>query len=298
VPLAVVAAAQLAWQEEVSSGLLVAVAVDGVPGLALEEVSTAEDAVADELLGLAGEGRLAMAYGAPHSDSALVVGNVHRLSLEEVAAALQGVGDGVHVVLAGDPDALGGSTPGAVLRDVAAAGIVGLHDGREPTHDALGRVVAGLRRGELVTPDSVDRGFVVVACADDAEVVHRAGQLVVTSVPRTFGLSASDIAVLTPLRRGAAGARRLTEALPGVAVMTVHEAAAAARTWPAMILCLPGEAAGVLSRALLVSAFLAAERHVSVVTAARGDLGVAVAQIPHRPVRRTRLAALIRAGAG
>jgi hypothetical protein len=297
VPLAVVEAAGAPWEDGVSSGALVPVSVDGVNGLALEDVATAEDAVADEVLGLAAEGRLAVAYGAPRSDAALVVADVHRLSLEDVASALQAVDEGIPVVLSGDPDALLGSSPGAVLRDAVAAGIVPVHDVREPPSGALGAVLAGLRRGELVAPDRSDRGVVVVTCADDAEVAHRVGQLVGTSVPRAFDLKPADIVVLTPLRRGVAGVEALSDSLTGVSVTTVHEAAAAGRTWPAVVLCLPGEASGVLSRALLVSAFAAADRHVSVVTAVGPDLDVAVARVAHRPVRRTRLAALLRDGA-
>jgi hypothetical protein len=220
------------------------------------------------------------------------VADSERRSLTELAAALQGVPAEARVVLAGDPDALRGRGPGAVLRDVAASGVVPVHDTRLAPEGALGAVLAGLRRGELVQPDPVDRGVVVVSCADDVEVVRRVGQLVSTSVPRAFDVSGPDIVVLSPLRRGLAGTSSLAEQT-AAEVLTVHEAAASGRTWPAVVLCLPGEAAGVLSRALMVSAFLAAERHVSVVTGAGADLARAVRDVPHRPERRTRLASLL-----
>jgi len=292
-PLSVVEAASA----EPGPGAVVPVVVDGVPGVALEEVATAEEAVADEVAGLASEGRLAVAYGSPREDSATVARDVHRAALPDLAQWLQAVGDDVPVVLAGDPDQLLGPAPGAVLRDVTASGLVPVLDGRPAGEGALGSVLAGLRRGELVAPDPADRGVVVVGCADDEELLHRTHQLVSTSIPRAFGLGAADVAILAPLRRGVGGAAALGELVPGVAATTVHEAAAGGRTWPAVVLCLPGECAGVLSRALLVSAFVAAERHVSVVTAVGADLDAAVAHVPHRPVRRTRLAALLRADA-
>src|SRR5207342_2036966 len=99
-----------------------------------------------------------------------------------------------------------------------------------------------------------------VSCGEDTEVVHRVGQLVGTSLPRTFDFSGHDIAVLSPLHRGLSGTTSLADRT-AAEVLTVHEAAESGRTWPAVVLCLPGEAAGVLSRALLVSAFLAADRH-------------------------------------
>lgn len=293
-PRSIIEAASVPWQQDAAGGVVVAVMCDGVEGLALEEVCTAEDALADEVGGLAAEGRLAVAYGTPHSDAAQVLTDVERRPLTELAAALQAVPNDARVVLAGDPDTLRGPGPGDVLRDVVASGAVPVHDTRRTTDDAIGAVLSGLRRGELLEPNPDDRGVVVVPCADAREVAHRAGQLVSTSLPRAFNVSGSDVVVLSPMRRGPAGTGSLGEAM-AAEVLTVHEVAAAGRRWPAVVLCLPGEAAGVLSRALLVSAFLAAERQLSVVTAVGPDLGLAVRDVAHRPERRTRLASLLSA---
>jgi len=294
-PLGVLEAASVPWREEVARGVLVAVTCRGLEGLALDDIATAEEALADEIGGLAAEGRLAVAYGRPQSELAQVVPDVERRSLTELAAVLQAVPDDARVILAGDNDALQGGVAGAVLRDVVASGVAPVHDTRSASEGAVGMVLAALRRGELAQPDPADHGVVVVPCTDDAEVVHRAGQLVSTSLPRTFDVSSRDVAVLAPLRRGLGGVSSLGERTPAE-VLTVHEAAESGRTWPAVVLCLPGEASGVLSRALLVSAFLAAERHVSVVTAAGAELTRAVREVPHRPERRSRLAALLSSG--
>jgi hypothetical protein len=293
-PRSVLEAASVPWQQDAARGALVALTCDGVEGLALDEVSTAEEALADEIGGLAAEGRLAVAYGRPQSDVAQVITDVEGRSLTDLAEALQAVPDDARVVLAGDPDTLRGLGPGAVLRDVVASHVTPVHDTRKSPEGALGVVLAGLRRGELVQPDPADRGVVVVSCADDAEVVHRVGQLVSTSLPRAFDVEGSEVVVLSPLRRGLAGTSSIAEQT-AAEVLTVHEVAASGRTWPAVVVCIPAEAAGVLSRALLVSAFLAAERHVSVVTAAGSDLALAVREVPHRPERRTRLASLLTA---
>jgi hypothetical protein len=268
------------------------VSVEGVEGLALEEVAAAEEAVADELAGLSSAGRLTVTYGQP-PDGALAAHEVHRMPLEDLAAWLQAVDEGVHVVLAGDPDALAGPSPGAVLRDVVAAGPIPVLDARSAEAGTRPALLAGLRRGELVAPDPRDHEVVVIGCTNDATVVHRAQQVVAVSLPRAFALSSDEVAVLSPLHRGPAGVAALSAAVEGVETLTVHEAAAAGRRWPAVVLCLPGESAGVLSRALMVSAFAAAERQVSVLTAVGRALDAAVANVPHRPVRRTRLASLL-----
>jgi hypothetical protein len=219
------------------------------------------------------------------------------MPLEELAAWLQAVGDGDQVVLAGDPDALPGPTPGAVMRDLVAVGAVPVLDARSDETGTRGKVLAGLRQGELVATDPTDHEVVVIGCPDDATLVVRLHQVVSVSLPRALALSVDEIAVLSPLRRGSAGVAALSVALEGVETLTVHGAAALGRRWPAVVLCLPAQAEGVLSRALLVSAFVAARRQVTVVTAAGAALDVAVATVAHRPVRRTRLESLLREAA-
>jgi exodeoxyribonuclease V alpha subunit len=63
--------------------------------------------------------------------------------------------------------------------------------------------------------------------------------------------------------------------------------------WPAVVAVMSGEAAGTLSRALVVGAFTRAQRHLSVVHAAGPELARAVRECVE-PARRTRLAALLR----
>ena len=297
--------------------------------VALESLATAENAVADEVLGLAEEGRLAVVLGAvPAEAEVYVVADAQRLDLEELAGRLQQAPEDAHVVIAGDPDALPGAAPGAALRDLVAWGGVPVRDLRPdpPDGPALHRLGAAIRRGELLPPDPEDRSVVVTVCADDDEVLRRVGQLVTDSIPRVFGLQGADILVVTPLHRGAAGREALTESLaaltdatlgprgpggsvievvlaheltggtggPGVEVVLAHELAG--RRAAAVIACFPGQAAGVLTRALVYSSVTCADQHLSVVTAAGDALPGAVADAGLRE-RRTRLGALLAAGA-
>ena len=145
-----------------------------------------------------------------------------------------------------------------------------------------------MRQGRLPAIDSPDREIVVVPARDAAEVVRRTVQLVGDSIPRVLDIPADDIQVVTPRLMGAAGVRVLNRALDGVSpkdepALSVHAARA---RWPAVVLVLPGESAGALSRALVYTAITRAERHLSVVHAAGSALAVAVAA-PPRPRRTT-----------
>ncbi len=73
--------------------------------------------------------------------------------------------------------------------------------------------------------------------------------------------------------------------------VTVHRAQGT--RWPGVVAVMPGEAAGALSRPLVVGAFTRALRHLSVVHAAGPQLAQALRERAETP-RRTRLAALLR----
>ncbi|MBZ3902606.1 helix-hairpin-helix domain-containing protein [Streptomyces griseiscabiei] len=74
--------------------------------------------------------------------------------------------------------------------------------------------------------------------------------------------------------------------------LTAHQAVG--QRWPAAVVVLPGDAAQVLSRPWVYTAFGRAERHLSVVHGVEQALPHAVAEVPAKP-RTTRLPALLRA---
>ncbi|MFE2375698.1 helix-hairpin-helix domain-containing protein [Streptomyces sp. NPDC059398] len=76
--------------------------------------------------------------------------------------------------------------------------------------------------------------------------------------------------------------------------LTAHQAAAL--RWPAVVVVLPGDAAGGLSRPWIYTAFGRGERHLSVVHGADQALPRAVAEVPGKP-RTTRLRTLLRPAA-
>jgi exodeoxyribonuclease V alpha subunit len=77
--------------------------------------------------------------------------------------------------------------------------------------------------------------------------------------------------------------------------ITVHRAQGS--EWPGVVVVLPPEAGGMLSRPLVYTALTRAQRHLSIVHASGAALARAVREVDVRP-RRTRLAELLREPAG
>lgn len=247
------------------------------------------------VVGPRGQRRNDAVEAAARKDADTAVLEVDNLALEDAAAALAALPAGRCVVLVGDPDRLPAPGAGSFLRDVVSSGAVPVTHVDDEESD-LGRLARAVREGRLPVVDSPHRQVVVVPARDAAEAVRRVVQLVSDSIPRVLGIPATDIQVLTPRLVGAAGARALTRTLEeaaanGVPALSVSRTAG--RWWPAVVLVLPGEAAGALSRSLVYTAITCAERHLSVVHAAGPALAVAVAAPPR--VRRTRLASLLAA---
>ncbi|MGE5763567.1 MAG: hypothetical protein ACM3ZF_06745, partial [Mycobacterium leprae] len=103
--------------------------------------------------------------------------------------------------------------PGRVLADLVASAVVPVEEAAA-ADGPLGDLVAAVRGGTL-PPVLVDpqRRVVVVRAGDAAEAAHRVVQLVADSIPRALGPAPADVQVLTPLRRGAAGAAALNAVL-------------------------------------------------------------------------------------
>jgi exodeoxyribonuclease V alpha subunit len=137
-------------------------------------------------------------------------------------------------------------------------------------------VVSGFDPGDRVvaTANHLDHGF---ANGEVGVVVEaRDGDLVVD-----FG--AGSVAVPPKAR---------SDLMHGWAI-TVHRAQGS--EWPGVVVALPPEASGMLSRPLVYTALTRPQRHVSIVHAAGSALARGVREVGSRP-RRTRLAELIRNG--
>ncbi len=233
-------------------------------------------------------------------DDAVVVPAAHGLGLVEAAEVLDRVAEAPGpLVLVGDPAMPYAPGPGRVLADLVASAAVPVTDA--PVTDAAGTdggALAGwvreLRAGRLPVVDPDTREVVVTPAAEPDEAVRRVVQLVSSSIPRVLGVAAADTVVVTPREDGRAGARTLRAALDaadaaGTRVVGGPELRAPAA---AVVLVLPAESAGSVTRSLLVGAATLAERHLSVVHQAGPAVAEAVARRPHPP-RRTRLVSLL-----
>ncbi|MET9503128.1 helix-hairpin-helix domain-containing protein [Streptomyces sp. NPDC006622] len=283
----------------------------------------------------------------------LILLDAPQLDVETAAVVVESLADGARLVLSGDPALLWSAGPGRVFADLLAARVCPQIASRTPDPGPLGELVSGVGVGELNQVEAPGKEIVIVPVRDAGEAVHRTVQLVADSVPRAFGITAEQTAVVTPGHGGAAGTRALNAALkerlnpgpgrfggfdpgdliayspapgrtvPGRVVtadaeglhlscdgaavvvprerveqsvrhgwaLTAHQAVGS--RWPAAVVVLPGDAAPVLSRPWVYTAFSRAERHLSVVHGVEQALPAAVAEVTAKP-RTTRLPALLR----
>lgn len=228
----------------------------------------------------------------------VVVDDAERLPLDEAARLLARLAGGglARLVLLGDAEELDGPTPGRFFGDVIGSGAVPVCTVTDVRQTApLAVLGSALRSGRLPSLDPCERAVVVTPAADPAQALTRASQLVTTSLPRVFGVGPAATRVATLRTGGDCGAVALRAAVsataPTVEVDTLDVVSGAA--CEALVLVLPAESAGSLTRADLLSAAACASRHLSVVHQAGPALAGAVACVPRSP-RRTRLAALLR----
>jgi exodeoxyribonuclease V alpha subunit len=188
----------------------------------LEELCGAPATTLHRLLGAQGTtGQFARGEEWPLDEDVVVVDEASMLDVELAAALLEACPDGCHLLLVGDPAQLPSIGPGRVLGDVidsAVAPVTGLTTlYRQDEGGAIARLAASVRGGVLppVEPDPA-REVVVVPVRSGDEAAHRVVQLVTDSIPRALGIPASDVQVVTPVHRGAAGTVELNRALKAV----------------------------------------------------------------------------------
>ncbi len=155
----------------------------------------------------------------------LIVADAQLLGLETGTALLEAARDGAHVVLAGDPATLLGTSPGAIFRDLLeiddpsfGGRLPRVELKRRPTGplSALADAVryGGLPPQELLLgPDGTSKEVVIVPVREAGAAVHRAVQVVTDSIPRAFGLSGGQVQVVAVDAESPAGTGTLNAAL-------------------------------------------------------------------------------------
>ncbi|GAB3300058.1 ATP-dependent DNA helicase [Epidermidibacterium keratini] len=184
----------------------------------LGELAGGEATTVHRLLGAQGRDLgFARDWEEPIEADVIVIDESSMLDAPLCAALLDACPDGAHVVFVGDEAQLPSIGPGRVLGDLIASQTVPVTTLTKLYRQAEGGQIASLatavRGGELPPVDDPTHEVVVVGARGSAEAAHRTVQLVTDSIPRVFGLSASEIQVVTPVHRGPAGTKELNVAL-------------------------------------------------------------------------------------
>jgi exodeoxyribonuclease V alpha subunit len=147
----------------------------------------------------------------------LIVDECSMVDLILMNNVLKAIHPATHLLLVGDADQLPSVGAGNVLRDIIASGVVPV-----TRLDVIFRQAAGstiitnahrINKGEmpLFPPDKKD--FYFFGKEEPEEASELVVDIVARRIPEKFGVPMADVQVLSPMHRGAAGARMLNEKL-------------------------------------------------------------------------------------
>ncbi|MDR3767273.1 MAG: ATP-dependent RecD-like DNA helicase [Butyricicoccus sp.] len=157
----------------------------------------------------------------PLECSVVVLDEVSMVDISLMQALLAAMPTGARLVLVGDADQLPPVGPGNFLRDLITSGCVPVMQLTEIFRQAQKSDIVmnahAINEGKMPVPSGKDGDFFLMKKADPAAVLQTVTELCRDRLPRYYGLSPSQIQVLTPSRRQGAGTaqlnRRLQEAL-------------------------------------------------------------------------------------
>lgn len=151
----------------------------------------------------------------------VIVDEASMLDVRLAADLLVALAPGTRLVLVGDVDQLPSVGPGSVLASIIAAGVVPTVRLTEIFRQASGslivqnahRINAGSLPELLPAPagGADTRDFFFLEEDDPARAAAVVTELVTARLPRRYGLSAHDVQVLVPMRRGELGASKLNQ---------------------------------------------------------------------------------------
>jgi hypothetical protein len=292
----------------VGEGAVVEVSWRGAPAWALADVAESEELLADGLLALAEENRLAVVVGSEPAarqaalDRALggrvpaqVLDDAHLVGQDDVLAAVEDLPEQAVLALSLDNALPLGQVTGAVALDLASSSLCPVLVAERPAdRTVLDTARREVSAGRWPGARGDDRSFVAVRVAGPDEALTRVGQLVGTSIPRSFGHSGAAVGVLVcEASIDPASVASALAQIGAAAAAVVPFSGTEQNSWPATVVVLPGPGSPALTRALVYAALRTGTDHVSVVHGLPDDAALAAAlAVTDRP-RRTRLAELL-----
>jgi exodeoxyribonuclease V alpha subunit len=158
--------------------------------------------------------------GEPLEADLVVIDEASMVDVALMASLLEAVPKSAALILVGDVDQLPSVGPGQVLADVIASGSVPVARLTEIFRQAEeSRIVVNahrINRGEAPEPPPAGEtaDFYLVDAAGPDDALAKILEIVGTRIPRRFGLDPMrDVQVITPMQKGAVGARNLNDRL-------------------------------------------------------------------------------------
>lgn len=151
----------------------------------------------------------------------LIVDEASMVDVPMMQAVLAQLDDNAGLVLVGDVDQLPSVGPGRVLADIIDAGAVPVtrltEVFRQAAQSAIVRNAHRINRGmalESEPPDGAPaKDFYFIPAETPAQIERWIVKLVTTHIPERIGISASDVQVLTPMRKFQTGTENLNRVL-------------------------------------------------------------------------------------
>ncbi len=130
---------------------------------------------------------------------------------------LKAIHPATHLLLVGDADQLPSVGAGNVLRDLIASGVVPVTRleviFRQAADSTIITNAHRVNRGDMPIFPQDKRDFYFFGKEEPEEAADLVVDIVARRIPEKFGLASQDIQVLSPMHRGATGARALNEKL-------------------------------------------------------------------------------------
>lgn len=187
----------------------------------LSELTSHPAKTIHRLLKLQPGGSAAFDEDNPLDADLIVVDETSMLDVYLFNTLVKAIPPGAHLLLVGDADQLPSVGPGNVLHDLIASETVPVVRleavFRQAEESAIVRNAHRINRGEMPQTGRDIREFAVVRVADSVDAAEEAARLIQDLVqrrlPSAYGMAPEQIQVLCPMNGGAAGTRRLNEAL-------------------------------------------------------------------------------------